>query len=80
MKLNDLASTFNCRAEEEIENMRKCYKLELEECGKDQIILTLQETMKSAESVDINSWKSALYRALLREGDNFCKWLEDCKC
>lgn len=80
MKLNDLDATFNCRAEEEIENMRKCYKSQLEECGKYQLISVLQETMESAESADVNSWKSALYRALVREGDNFCKWLENCKC
>ncbi len=75
MRINDLAATFNCRAEEELENVKKTYKNAVLSCGKDTVKLSLAEAKNSAEDVDINSWKAALYRALLNHCDEFCEWL-----
>ena len=75
MKLNDLCNTFNCRAEEEIENTKEYYKKELLTCGKDNVTSSLKEVVKSAETIDVNSWKSALYRVLVKNIDAFCRWL-----
>ena len=76
MRINDLASTFNSRAEEELENVRGLYKNELLACGRQKIKTALVEIKESAEQIDVNSWKSALYRVLVRMCDEFCNWLE----
>lgn len=76
MRINDLAATFSSRAEEELENVRGIYKSELLVCGKQKLVSSLTEVKSSAEAIDINSWKSALYRALIRKCDEFCDWLK----
>ena len=35
----------------------------------------LTETIDSYQDEDINSWKSALYRGLLKNIDDFANWL-----
>lgn len=76
MSINDLDNTFNSRAAEELENVKPMYKKELLLCSKEDVKASLIEALESAEEVDINSWKSALYRELLRKCDEFCDWLE----
>ena len=76
MRVNDLDSTFSSRAEEELENVKEMYKNELSACGKLKLEASLIEMKNSAEQIDINSWKSALYRALIRKCDEFCDWLK----
>lgn len=75
MRITDLDATFNSRASEELDNVREMYKDELKVCGKAKIELSLTEVKNSAEKIDINSWKSALYRALIKKCDEFCNWL-----
>ena len=75
MRITDLDATFSSRAQEELENIRGMYKNEFLSCGKDKLCESLTDAKKSAEKVDVNSWKSALYRALVRDCDEFCKWL-----
>lgn len=75
MRITDLDTTFGSRAEEELENVRGIYKNEFLACGKNKLCESLSDVKNSAEKVDINSWKSALYRALVRDCDNFCEWL-----
>lgn len=76
MRINDLAATFNSRAEEELENIGGMYKKELLVCGEKELELSLIEMKDSAEEIDVNSWKSALYRALLRRSIEFFEWLK----
>ena len=76
MCINDLDSTFSSRAEEELENVMEIYKNELLACGKSKLVSSLMEVRNSAEKIDVNSWKSALYRALLIKCDEFCEWLK----
>lgn len=76
MRINDLDSTFSSRAEEELENVREMYKNELILCGKLNLKASLLEVKNSAEQIDINSWKAALYRALIIKCDEFCDWLK----
>ena len=75
MRITDLDNTFSSRAEEELENVRGIYKNVFLSCGKDKLCESLKEVKNSAEKVDVNSWKSALYRALVRDCDEFCEWL-----
>lgn len=76
MRINDLDSTFSSRAEEELENVKGIYKNELLACGESKLKSSLMEVRDSAEEIDVNSWKSALYRALLINCDEFCEWLK----
>ena len=75
MRITDLNTTFSSRAEEELENIRGIYKNEFLACGKNKLYESLSDVKNSAEKVDLNSWKSALYRALVKDCDNFCEWL-----
>lgn len=75
MKIYDLQETFQSKALEEVDNIKGMYKKELIEGSVTQVELSLNEVKKSAESIDINSWKSALYRELERKVDEFCIWL-----
>lgn len=75
MRINDLDSTFCSRAEEELENVRVIYKNVLSACGKEELKSSLVEMKKSVETIDVNSWKAALYRALITKCDEFCEWL-----
>lgn len=52
------------------------YKKELLVCGEKKLELSLIEMKDSAEEIDVNSWKSALYRALLRKSVEFSEWLK----
>jgi len=76
MRINGLDTTFNSRAEEELENVRGVYKKELLACGEMKLELSLIEMKDSAEEIDVNSWKAALYRALIRKSDQFFDWLK----
>lgn len=75
MRITDLDATFSSRAQEELENVRGIYKNELLSCGENKLCESLKDVKDSAEKVDVNSWKSALYRALVRDCDEFCEWL-----
>lgn len=75
MRITDLNMTFISRAEEEIENVREMYKGVLLETGTKGLIKELKAEKDSAEKNDVNSYKAALYRALLKECEKFGEWL-----
>ena len=76
MRINELDSTFSSRAEEELENVRGMYKRELLACGKSKVESSLIGAKNSAEEIDVNSWRAALYRGLISKCDEFCDWLK----
>lgn len=75
MRITGIDDTFSSRAEEELENVRGVYKSEFLTCGKNKLCESLIDVKNSAEQIDVNSWKAALYRALVRDCDEFCRWL-----
>lgn len=72
---NNLDETFQNAAINEIEDEKKYYKDLLNECGEDEVKKQIQSHRHSSEKNDINSWKSALYRALELQCHEFCEWL-----
>ena len=70
-----IADTFASCAIEEINNMKKNYYDLLKECGEASVKDELIKVTRSAEAVDVNSWKSALYRGLSKQCHEFCIWL-----
>lgn len=48
----------------------------LKTSGIDDVIQTLIDVKNSAEEVNPNSWKLALYRALIRQEKDYCNWLD----
>ena len=75
LKVYDLNATFCARAEEAIENSRGYNRKLLLENGSEDVIKSLVELKIEFEKVDKNSWRSALYRELLRKATNYCNWL-----
>ena len=70
-----IIDTFGSCAVEEVNNMKKIYSDLLLECGEASVRAELIKVAKSAEEVDINSWKAALYRGLAKQCNEFCAWL-----
>ncbi len=65
MNITDIANTFAGRASAEIANTKGYYANELAENGIESIRKAFKGIAKSAEQVDVNSWKAPLYRELL---------------
>lgn len=74
-KVFDLNATFSARAGEEIENCKGKYKKLLYECGIEDVRKDLIDNRDSFEQIDINSWRSALYRELVNKVHDYCEWL-----
>lgn len=73
----DLNSTFSARASEKMENCRYYFKNLLNSCGVDGVLESLIDHLQSIEKNDINSWDAALYRELIKEVNNYCRWLSN---
>ncbi len=71
-KLND---TFTAKADEEINNSKYGHQELLRRCGPEIFETALKEYKQGCEKYDINSWKSALYRELVRKIQDYCEWL-----
>lgn len=59
-----------------MENVKGIYRKQLEQTTKEEVKCSLSEIKKWAEKIDKNSWRDALYRALINEIDEFCEWLK----
>ena len=71
----DLGNTFSSKALEEIDNCKFRWQDLFLNCGKDDVLALLLESKKSFERYDTNSWRSALYRELVRKIDELSEWL-----
>ena len=77
LTIYDLNATFMSRASEELNNCLEFYLKLYRECGAKSVEKTLIDCKMGCEKNDINSWKSALYRELVRLADAFCDWLAE---
>lgn len=74
MSVHDLKTSFDSHAHSEI-NSRKRNHLRFLTNDKESLRTELQGEINSCEAEDINSWRSALYRELLRNIDKYSDWL-----
>ncbi len=72
----ELNKTFYSKALEEVDNCKYGDQDLLLECGSEDVKKTLLDRKKSSERYDVNSWRSALYRALVTKVDEYCEWLK----
>lgn len=72
-KLHELYSS---HAASEIADKLHMWKTALEEFGEDILRLSIDSECRSAETNDINSWKSALYRGLVNNFDKLLAYLQ----
>lgn len=70
-----LNETFQNAATNQIENVKGCCAEVYKECGRDGLKKYLIREGISYKSYDNNSWRYALYCALLRQLDDFCKYV-----
>ena len=75
IKVNHLQNTFASRALTELNSVKHRYKKMLFNVSLKEFESDLKETCESAEEDDLNSWKSALYRALLLQIEDYRNWL-----
>ena len=75
LRVFDLNATFTAKALEEIDNCKSLYQNLLKECGQEMVRRDLVERKNSYEFNDVNSWRSALYRELIRKVNKYCHWL-----
>ncbi len=75
IKVHDLNKTFSSMALIEMDSVKSKYKKMLGELLEEGIQKDLEEVCESAEAYDVNSWKAALYRALIRQKDEYIEWL-----
>lgn len=74
MKSHALKECFETHSTSEINSIK--YKhADLAKLNRSELINDLQDRIWSAERYDINSWKSAMYRALLNQVDEYIGWL-----
>lgn len=79
IKVHDLQKTFASRALTEIDSIKYRYKKMLLSASFKEFENDLKDVCESAEIDDLNSWKSALYRALLRQIEDYRNWLDHLK-
>lgn len=58
----------------EISDAKLCHK-ELLDADRNQLLFDIQLRRRSFEAADLNSWRSALYRGLERQFDEYCEYL-----
>ncbi|MCR4677545.1 MAG: HNH endonuclease [Lachnospiraceae bacterium] len=76
LRVFDLNATFTAKALEEVDNCKYQFQELLKECGLEAVKKDLTGRKNSYEHNDVNSWRSALYRELVRKVNDFCHWLE----
>lgn len=74
MQVHGLKNNFSAHATSEI-NSRKRNHLRTLQQGIDVLERDLKYELESCEEEDINSWRSALYRELIRNIDKYSDWL-----
>lgn len=79
MSIHGLKAKFDSHATSEI-NSKKRNHLRFIKDGGDFLRTELQGELDSCEAEDINSWRSALYRELLRNIDRYSDWLQRLSC
>lgn len=76
IKVHHLQETFKSKAITELGYIKGRYKEMSISTSVSEIKYDLEEACKSAEDYDANSWKAALYRALVRQVDEYIEWLK----
>lgn len=79
MKVHGLKANFESRSTSEI-NARKRNHFVSAKSGKKFLRKEIELEKESCESEDINSWRSALYRELLKNCDAYFEWLKMLDC
>lgn len=77
--LLDLKASFESHAISEINSKKRNHLRFIKNTG-DSLRTELQGERDSSEAEDINSWRSALYRELLRNIDKYTDWLQRLSC
>lgn len=72
-KLNEIYST---RAIDEIYSIKFSHEEKVKNKNEEMVRFLVEDARKSAEQSDMNSWKSALYRALEAQIDEYIEWLK----
>lgn len=75
IKVHGLNENFSSKASTEIHSIKGRYKDMVKKSSKDDVEKDIKSICESAEVYDVNSWKSALYRALVRQVDGYIEWL-----
>ena len=76
LSLYRLPTLYGTHAAEEISNCRFKWARMYRKCGQAGLAESLAEDCRSREQVHLNSWQSALYRALSKHVDLVCAWLD----
>lgn len=76
IKVHHLQETFASKVLTELDSIEFRYKEMLSNTSISDIKCDLEKVCKSAEYYDVNSWKAALYRALVRQVDEYIEWLK----
>lgn len=79
MKIHGLKASFESHAISEINSKKRNHLRFIKNTG-DSLRTELQGERDSSEAEDINSWRSALYRELLRNIDKYTDWLQRLSC
>ena len=74
MRVHDLKANFSTHATSAI-NSKKRIHLQDAKQGVNRLHNELERELKSFEAEDVNSWRSALYRGLIRSIDKYVEWL-----
>lgn len=76
IKIYKLDTLFAVQANSEIENNLFMWKKVLKESSQSQLYKYIEGAKESAEHIDLNSWKAALYRALYNQFGEFVEWID----
>ena len=76
MELYGLYKLYGSHAAEEISGRARVWRSLYGESGAKQLKEQFSLDARSYEEVSLNSWKSALFRALFVQSDTVCRWLE----
>ena len=75
MKVHNLEKTLSSKVLTELDSIKYRHRKMLMNSTVEDLRTELEEMRESAECDDINSWKSALYRALERQVAEYAEWL-----
>lgn len=79
MSIHGLKASFESHAISEINSKKRNHLRFIKNVG-NSLQTELQGELDSCEAEDINSWRSALYRELLRNIDKYSDWLQRLSC
>lgn len=77
LAIYNLNEKFSGRCSDEMTFLKRLDKIQLAK-NKNDLFEQVKDRKDIAESIDVNSWRSALYRALEIQFDEYCEYLKNC--